>query len=400
MNILFLHRSFPAQFKYIAYDLARNPANKVLFITNTEDIEVDGIEKVVYTVPTLPKNNTDDFLKSYEVAVEHGRAAANEALKLKDKGFVPDLIYGHSGWGTAMFMKDVFPDVPLICYFEWFQNAQGADTGFDGIEISDEQKEGLRVANSSVLVDLYSSDGGISPTEWQKSQFPKEFQDKIKVIHDGIDTEFFKPSSDVTFNLNDIIFNTNDEIITYGTRGMEPYRGFPQFMEAIEKVLKIRPNAKVLIAGEDKVCYRGKLEKYTYKELMLEKLDLDMKRVHFVGALPYADYLKFLQVSSVHVYLTVPYVLSWSFLEAMSTECLIVASNTAPVLEVMQDNYNGLLVDFYDIDSIANKICYALENRDKLKQLRENARKTIIAKYSLEKLLPEHLKHINSFKCK
>lgn len=400
MNILFLHRSFPAQFKYTAYELANNPENSVVFITNTENIAIDGIEKIVYTVPKLPKNNTDNLLKSYEIAVEHGRAAANEALKLKNKGFVPDVIYGHSGWGVSMFMKDVFPDVPLICYFEWFQNAEGADTGFGGINIPDMQKEGLRVANSSVLVDLYSSGGGISPTEWQKKQFPKEFRNKIKVIHDGVDTDFFKPSSGAKFTINDITFTQNDEIITYGTRGMEPYRGFSQFMESIEKVLKIRPRAQVLIAGEDKVCYRGKLEKGTYKELMLKKLDLDMNRVHFVGALPYTDYLKFLQISSVHVYLTVPYVLSWSCLEAMSVGCCIVASNTAPVLEVIQDNHNGLLTDFHNVDEIADKICYALDNRAKLNQIRENARKTVLDKYSLEKLLPQHLKYIDSFICK
>lgn len=400
MNILFLHRSFPAQFKYVAYELAKKTENKVIFITNTADIEVEGIEKIIYKVPNLPKNNTDILLKSYEAAVEHGRAAANEALKLKNTGFIPDVIYGHSGWGVAMFMKDVFPEVPLICYFEWFQNAEGADTGFGGLEITDEQKEGLRCANSSVLVDLYSSDGGISPTEWQKKQFPTEFHNKIKVIHDGIDTDFFKPNIETKFIINNKTFTTNDEIITYGTRGMEPYRGFPQFMEAIEKILKLRPSAKVLIAGDNKVCYRGRLDKGTYKELMLEKLDLDMDRVHFVGALPYVEYLKFLQISSVHVYLTVPYVLSWSCLEAMATGCLLVSSNTAPVLEVVKNNYNGLLADFYDVDGIANKICYALENKNILSQIRENARKTILDKYSLEKLLPEHLKYINSFICK
>lgn len=385
MNILFLHRSFPAQFKYIASELAKNKDNRVVFITNSETYEIEGIEKILYHPESTGINEANPYLKGYTVAVNHGQAAAKEAQKLKEQGFMPDIIYGHSGWGVTLFMKDVFPDVPLICYFEWFANADGADTGFGGVEIDETQRSGLRCSNSQILIDLYSCDAGISPTEWQKSQFPKEYHSKIKVIHDGIDIEFFKPDKNAEF----LGFNTKDEVITYGTRGMEPYRGFPQFMQTIEILLKKRPNLQVLIAGEDKVCYRGRLEKGTYKELMLEKFDLDLNRVHFVGALPYVDYLKMLQISSAHVYLTVPYVLSWSVLEAMACGCCVVASNTAPVLEVIQDNYNGILSDFFDINQIAQKIEYALDNKDKMQEIRQNARKTILENYNLKKLLPE-----------
>lgn len=399
MIILFLHRSFPAQFKYIAYELAKDPSNTVFFITNSETFEIEGINKIVYKPKTDFPIDPYSYLNGYESAIAHGQAAAEAALELKNKGVIPNIIYGHSGWGPTMFMKDIFPDVPLICYFEWFANAEGADTGFGGATIDEHQKAGLRCSNTPILIDLYSCDGGLSPTRWQQEQFPKEFHNKIKVLHDGVETDFYKPNIGAKFLIKDknLELTTEDEVITYATRGMEPYRGFPQFMEAVEKLLKKRPNAHFVIAGEDKVFYRGKLPNKTYKELMLEELDIDLNRVHFVGPLSYADYAKLLQISSVHVYLTVPYVLSWSILDAMSTGCCIVASDTKPVQEVIIDNYNGLLADFYDINQIVEKIEYGLDNKQKMENIRNNARKTIIDNYALEKLLPQHIEYIRSF---
>lgn len=392
MNILFLHRSFPAQFKYLASELAKDSKNNVVFVTNSETYEIDGIKKIIYKPEDTGISDAHPYLKTYTSAVNHGQAVAKAVLDLKKQGFKPDIIYGHSGWGVTLFMKDIFQDVPLICYFEWFGNAEGADTGFDGNIPDETQRAGLRCANSPVLIDLCSCDYGITPTHWQKSQFPKEFHNKIQVIYDGIDTEFFKPDKHAEF----LGFSQKDEVITYGTRGMEPYRGFPQFMQAVEVLLKKRPNLHIVIAGEDKVLYRGRLEQGTYKELMIKQLDLDMDRIHFTGALPYVEYLKMLQISSVHVYLTVPYVLSWSVMEAMSAGCCLVASNTAPALEVVQDGYNGLLTDFFDISQIVEKIEYALDNKDKIQEIRNNARQSIINNYALEKTLIQQIKLINN----
>lgn len=396
MNILFLHRSFPAQFIFIAAQLAQDSANKVIFITNTEYGEISGVEKLVYTVPQQEIKDATSYLNSYESAITHGQAAANVAIKLKNEGFTPDIIYGHSGWGPTLFIKEVFPDIPLLCYFEWFANPEGADTGFDGTQINEYQKGGLKCANTQVVLDLCSCDAGITPTNWQKSQFPKEFQNKIKVLHDGVDTDFYKPDNDAKFLIIDknLELSAKDEVVTYATRGMEPYRGFPEFMKAIQKLLKKRPNAHVVIAGEDKVCYRGQLEEGTYKEKMLNELDIDLNRVHFVGGLTYGEYLKLLQISSVHVYLTVPYVLSWSILDAMSVGCCVVASNTQPVQEVIKNDYNGLLFDFYNIDQQVEKIGFALENKAAMNEIKSNARKTIVENYALKKLLPNHVDFI------
>lgn len=402
MIILFIHRGFPGQFKYIAPALASNPNNLVLFMTAEDKIEVPLINKLVYKPNVKSPDECHPYLTEYEECVAHGQSAAEIALAMKQKGIIPDIIYGHS-WGSTLFMKDIFPDVPFLCYFEWFCNAQGAAIGFDGNLPNQEYKEKIRCNNSQLLMDLCSCDAGISPTYWQRKQFPKEFHDKIKVIHDGVDTDVCIPNKDAKFFIEDknLTLTANDEVITYATRGMEPFRGFPEFMEAAEKILKKRPNAHIIIGGVDKVWYGEPLKKGTYKELMLKKLKLEksnslVDRVHFVGDLTFNDYMKILQISSAHIYSTVPFVLSWSLMEAMAAECCVIASSTEPVLEVMKDNYNGLLFDFYNVDQLIEKIEYALDNQDNMQEIRKNARKTVLENYALKDLLPKQIEYIYS----
>lgn len=395
MKILFIHRDFPAQFKHLSQVLALNPNNLVLFITANDKVDApQGINKLVYKLPQKTPSIVNPYLKDCDLAVAHGRGAAEIASAMKQKRIVPDIIIGHS-WGSTMFMKDIFPDVPVLCYFEWFDNPDGAAIGFDGKIPDLNYRETIRCNNAYKLIELYSCDGGISPTEWQKTQFPKEFHEKIKVIHDGVNTDICKPDDSVNFVVNEkLTLSSQDEVITYATRGMEPMRGFPQFIEAAEKILKKRPNAHIIIGGNDRVFYGEPLKKGTYKELMLKKHKLDLKRVHFVGGLDFDDYIKMLQVSSVHVYLTYPFILSWSFLEAMSSGCCMVASNTAPVVEVMKDNYNGLLVDFYNVDQLVEKIEYALDNKEKMEKIRANARQTVLDNYDLKIMLQKQIEYM------
>lgn len=386
-----MHRSFPAQFKYLATVLAKDPRNAVLFITNTKEDEIEGVTKLIYEVQPQ-SHGCHPYLEAYEEMVLHAQAGANSAGALKMKGIKPDIIIGFS-WGTPMFIKEVFPDVPYLCYFEWFGKTEGSLFDFGGKVLSEDQRARIKCNNSHVLMDLYNCDAGITPTQWQKSHFPKEYQDKINVIHDGIDTQRCVPNKDAKIFIKDknIELTANDEVITYATRGMEPYRGFPEFMEAAEKILKKRPNSHVVIAGANAVCYGTPLPNSTYKEFMLNKLDLDMDRVHFTGTLPYDEYVKLLQISSVHVYLTYPFILSWSILEAMSCGACVVASNTEPVLEVVKDNFNGILVDFPNVVQLVEKIEYALDNKDKMHEIRNNARQTILDNYDLAKTLPKQV---------
>lgn len=394
MKFLFSHRNFPAQFRHILLELAQDPTNEIVFLTGTQNnIEIKGVKKIVYKLKREVPKNCHRYLRQYEEAVIHGQAAAEAAIKLKQQRFIPNVIYAHS-WGNSMFLKDVFPDTPQLNYCEWYYNAKGADIGFNGEVVNEDRLALTKCKNAQLLIDLVNCDKGICPTQWQKAQIPKEFHNKIEVIHDGIDTDYFVPNENAVLKFPNIELSAKDEVITYATRGMEPYRGFPQFMEIAEKLLKLRPNLHVVIGGEDRVCYGPKPKNSSFKEIMLNKLDLDMSRVHFTGGLPYQEYKKLLQISSVHVYLTYPFILSWSLLEAMSTGCSIVASKTAPVKEVIQHNENGLLVDFYDIDGFVEQINYLLDKPQE--NLRKNARQTIVDNYNLKKLLPQHIEILKS----
>lgn len=395
MNILLIHRSFPSQLKYPAMVLGKDPNNIIMFITNDNSNQMNGVQKLPYQIIKQKSNDSLISLQDYEEAILHGEATAELALKMKNKGIIPNIIIGHS-WGPTLFIKEIFPDVPFIGYFEWYNKYENSLADF-GKKVTLAEKETIKFSNSHILQDLINCDAGISPTEWQKSQFPKEFQDKIEVIYDGIDTTFFKPEEGIKFSIPEesLEFSAKDEIITYATRGLEPNRGFPQFMEAVNTLLKTRPNAHFIIAGKDEVYYGDKFQKISHKEKMLEKFDIDLNRVHFVGQLSYFEYLKLLQITSVHTYLTKPFFLSWSCVEAMATGCCIVASNTEPVKEVMTDNYNGLLVDFFEVDELVEKIEYALDNKDKMQIIRENARKTVVEKYDIKLTLPKHYDIIN-----
>ncbi|MEO1373787.1 MAG: glycosyltransferase family 4 protein [Cyanobacteria bacterium J06635_10] len=398
MRILFLHSNFPAQFRHLAVALGKNPKNQVVFGTTRREGSLTGVSKAIYSSTREVRPETHHYVRPLEKAVLQGQGVYRLAEELKQKGFIPDIVYGHSGWGPTLFIKDAFPKATLLCYFEWFYQAHGSDADFDLTDpLTADDEARIRIKNAPILIDLYSCDRGLSPTNWQRQQFPPEYRSKITVNHDGIDTKYFKPQPGAKLVLPRINLDLSgvEEIITYVARGMEPYRGFPQFIETVAKIQQKRPNCHVVIVGENRVAYGKQLpDGQTYKDLMLEKVPLDMSRVHFTGLLPYSEYLQVLQASSVHIYLTRPFVLSWSMLEALSTGCLIVASNTAPVTEVIEDGVNGLLVDFFSPQEISNRVEEVLKHPNKMSSIREKARETILQKYDLAQLLPKHLQWI------
>lgn len=395
MRVLFLHPNFPAQFRHVATILGRDPENEVIFGTKNERPEwtIQGVRKALFTPSRDPRPETHHYVRPLESAVLHGQAVYRTLINLKNQGFVPDLVYGHSGWGPTLFVKDVYPDAKLMCYFEWFYWSHGADADFDPADpLSPDDEAKIRVKNAPILMDLYACDWGLSPTIWQKSQFPKEFQQKMTVMHDGVDTEFFKPNPGAKLVLPNLDLSHADEIVTYVSRGMEPYRGFPEFIESIAYLQEKRPNAHVVIVASERVCYGKSLPNgQSYKEHMLQKVPLDMSRVHFVGTLPYGQYLKVIQASDAHIYLTRPFVLSWSMIESMSAGCVVVGSDTAPVREVIHDGENGFLVDFFSPKQVADRVNDILEHPTRMAHIRENARKTVLENYSHGVLLPKHI---------
>lgn len=394
MKFLFIHRNFPAQFLNLVSYLSQNSENEIYFITTREENNIENVNKIIYQVKAKTDSNTHGFLKEYEVWIQHGQAVAECALNLKKQGFVPDIIYAHN-WGGELFMKEVYPEVPYLSYLEWYSNAYGSDHAFNKNKpLSFNNLCELRIKNSPKLVDLIACDHGITPTNWQLKQYPEIFHQKISVIHDGVCTNFFHPDPEVKLVIPEINLDLSraKEIVTYATTGMEPYRGFPQFMEAASIIQKRRPDCHIVIGGHDGSFYSGvRPDGKSYKEYMLENLSLDLSKIHFTGFLSYNNYLKVLQSSHAHIYLTYPYVLSWSLLESMSTGCLVISSDTEPVREVITDEENGLLVDFFSPQQIADRVDEVFSQPERMKIIKENARKTVQENYNIQNLLSEQL---------
>jgi len=400
MKILFLHPNFPAQFRHLATALVRNPNHEVVFGTMRQDGSLPGVRKAYYHPTRQAGADTHRYVRSLESAVLQGQAVYRMAQELKADGFYPHVVYAHSGWGPGLFIKDIFPKARYVGYFEWFYHAHGSDADFDPADslMADDEAR-IRIKNAPILLDLAACDAGVTPTHWQCRQFPQELQSKLTVMHDGIDTDYFQPKPGAKLVLPNLGLDLShvDEVITYVARGMEPYRGFPQFMEAVARLQQRRPHCHVVIVGEDRVAYGKSLpDGRTYKEKALEELDLDLSRIHFTGLLPHAQYRQVLQASSAHVYLTRPFVLSWSLLEAMATGCAVVASRTAPVKEVITNGTHGLLADFFSPADVAAQVETILDCPDQAASMRTQARKTVLARFDLAQCLSEQLAHLSA----
>ena len=387
MRVLFLHNNFPAQFGPLARYLS-NRGHDVTFGTRWEGTPPEWLRLVRYAPHRKVGPQQHPYLAFVESAVLNGQALARVGWKLKEEGYAPDLVVAHSGWGPGLYVKDIWPDAKYVGYFEWYYQATGGDLGFlDPVTRDDAHR--IRTRNAAILLDLAACNWGIVPTAWQASQFPKLLGGKLTVQHDGVDTDYLAPEPGRRLALPDLDLSHAREIVTYVARGMEPYRGFPQAMAAFAEVQRRRPAAHVVVVGEDRVAYGRRLPGGdTFRSKMLRELDFDRGRLHFTGRLPRNHYREVLLASSAHVYLTIPFVLSWSMIEAMSTGCLLVASDTEPVREVVRDGENGLLVDFFDTAGLADRICEALERPDAFASLREAARRTAVERYAASKLVP------------
>jgi glycosyltransferase involved in cell wall biosynthesis len=390
MQILLVHQNFPGQFVHICEALL-NSTNHALtaFTMNGYVSNNSRLSVVSYKASKASGTDIHPWAKETEAKIIRGEAAMRAAMALKEKGYTPDIILAHPGWGESLFLKHVWPDSKIILYCEFFYHTKGADVGFDPEFPSKDiaQLCTVQLKNANNLLNMEIADVGISPTEWQRSTFPEPFRSKIQVIHDGIDTTTIKPDHNVQIKINGKNLNPDDEVITFVNRNMEPYRGYHIFMRALPEILKSRPKARVLIIGGDGVSYGSAPPKgLTWKNIYLNEVaeHLDEGRVHFLGSLNYQDYLKVIQRSDVHVYLTYPFVLSWSLLEAMAMECAIVGSNTAPLLEVIKTGKNGVLVDFFNPKSLSNAVIELLEDPTLRLKLRSEARKTVVEKYDLK----------------
>lgn len=405
MNVLFVHQNFPGQYLHLAPALGADPKNQVVALSTRTGVPLPGVRTVGYAIPGAPSPRIHPWLAEQEVKVLRGEAVARAARQLRDQGFKPDVICSHPGWGEALFLKDVWPDCRMLCFCEFFYRSRGSDTGFDaefGGMQSDDDLCRMRMKNAHHLLSLEAMDLGVAPTEWQRDQFPPEYRPRIRVVFDGIDTSVVSPREGVTVRLkrDNAVLCKADEVITFVARNLEPYRGFHIFMRALPEILRARPKARVIIVGGDEVSYGRRPEPgKTYRRMLLDEVggDLDMGRVHFVGQIPYNIFLDVLRISSVHVYLTYPFVLSWSMLEAMSAGCLVVGSDTPPVREVIEHGKNGLLADFFDVRALADTVVQAVADRSAHDEIRASARRTVVEKYDLATIcLPQQLELIRT----
>lgn len=401
MKILFVHQNFPGQFKHLAPTLAADGKNEVVaFTMNAYKDPANLIKTYHYNAQRGTSHTTHPWVTDFEAKIIRGDAALDAALKLKKTGFYPDVIYAHPGWGESLFLKDVWPNSKLVIYCEFYYHHEGADVGFDPEFSTNDPKfpSRLSLKNLNYLIHMQFADLGIAPTNWQKSTYPSFFQEKIKVIHDGIDTEKLCPNRETTIVLNGQTFNQQSELITFVNRNLEPYRGYHSFMRAIPKIQKQNPRAHILIIGGNDTSYGASpAGNKTWKQIFIDEMSqkIDFSKIHFVGNLPYEQYLGVMKASSCHVYLTYPFVLSWSLLESMSCAGLIVASNTKPLLEVIKDKENGYLTNFFDYDDIAEKVTHCLKNQKNLENIRQNSRQTIIKNYDLRTIcLPQQISAI------
>jgi glycosyltransferase involved in cell wall biosynthesis len=402
MKILFVHQNFPGQYLHLARHLGATEGHEVVFITQRTDANLPGVRKIVYKPQREVTRGVHHYLRETEAGVLNAQNVARVALELKTSGFTPDVMLGHNGWGELWYLKEVFPNTPLIGYFEFFYRHHGADVGFEpGPPLIFDVGPRIRTKNLGNLLALDAVDYGQCPTKWQKSLYPKEYQSKLHIVHEGIDTQVAAPDQNVRFTIPNtaIELTAGDEVVTYVARNLEPYRGFPSFMRSLPAVLAQRPNAQVLIVGGDDTSYGPKpTGGKSFRAQLLEELgtEIDLARVHFLGKVPYSSFIRILQVSTVHVYLTYPFVLSWSMLEAMSAGCVIVGSSTQPVEEVIRDGENGLLVDIFSPEQISRRVVEVLADRHAYTALRQNARRTIVENYDLRTIcLPAQLRLLN-----
>ena len=394
MQFLFVHQNFPGQFRHLAARLAQDESNRVVFLTKRQDRSIPGVERAVYAAPRPVNPQTHHYLHQYEDAVLHGQAAARACIALDQGGFHPDLVIAHPGWGESLFLKDIWPNTPLLNYAEFFYRAFGADVNFDPeqpLDINTVCK--LRARNAHLLLALEAADRTLCPTEWQKSVQPAAFHDRISVLFNGVDAAAVTPDAQARLRLpNGRALSAEDEVVSYVARNLEPVRGFHTLMRALPRLCAERPKAQIVILGHDGPGYGWNTPSgVSWRQKMLAEVEIDPDRVHFLGIVPYAEYLSLLRISAAHVYLTAPFVLSWSMVEAMAAGCLVIGSRTPPVEELIRHGENGLLVDFFSPAELADTVASALAEPAAFADLRRAARETVLQDYSLAACLPRQL---------
>jgi glycosyltransferase involved in cell wall biosynthesis len=400
MRVLFVHNNFPAQFRNLASALAREGGHELVAVAASSARGLAQVKLLKYALASADVSRTHPFARRFDLECRRAEEVLYSLSSLAASGFTPDVILAHPGWGETLPLRTMFPDARLVVYCEFFYGARGRDLGFDPEfpEPGLDGHIGLQLKNATTLLALAEADLGISPTRWQHSTFPRQHQNMIEVVHEGVDTKLIRPDPAARLRLpTGQELTGRDEVVTFVARSLEPLRGYHVFMRALPEILAHCPNAQIVIIGEEGPAYGlAPPDGTTWKSVFLNEVrdQLDLSRVHFAGRVPHSMFIKALQVSSAHVYLTYPFVLSWSMLEAMSAGCLVIGSDTTPVREVIEPGQNGLLVPFFDSGELAHAVIEALAEPMKFVAVRQAARQYVIEHFDAETICVPQLRRL------
>jgi glycosyltransferase involved in cell wall biosynthesis len=391
MHVLFVHQNFPAQFGPFAFRLARMPGWSCTFVSHKQEGTVRGVRCVKYPLAGGATGKTHYCSRTFENAVWHA-AGVHDALAALPE-VRPDLVVGHSGFGSTLFLRDLYPGVPVVNLFEYFYRVEGSDMDFrpDFPPLPADRLR-ARTRNAMILLDLDNCDLGYSPTAWQRSRFPAEYQPKLRTLFDGIDTTLWKPDPAAPRRVGTREVPPGTRIVTYVARGFESMRGFDVFMRVAKKLCDRRRDVVFAVVGSDRVCYGGD-ERFTggktFKDWVLAQDDYDPSRFVFTGTLPEEELARLLAASDLHVYLTVPFVLSWSLFDALACGAVVLASDTAPVRDLIEHGKTGLLVPFFDADAFADAAGRVLDDPAAFRPLGAAGAALVRERYSLDASLPQ-----------
>ena len=356
MDVLFLHGNYPGQFAQLASGMAQQPGVRVVFLTNRADPEADLLEGVEVRRFERHRDTTPGihpYLRSSEQAVLNGQAVIRALSDLLKEGFRPRLVIAHGGNGLLLFLRQLLPEACLVGYFEWWLRDQQAVWLFG--EDSLDGRMRMTVRNGISLQELELCDLAVTPTEWQRQQFPQRQQGQLQVVFDGVDTRMFRPepwSGTVQLHGDAIeqplLLEPQHRVLSYGTRGMEPLRGFPEFMRMLPELMQRFSDLQVVVAGNDRVAYsyRAPTHGGSWKQHLLAELDgqLDLDRLHFTGSLNYSDYIRMIQRSDLHVVFSRPYVTSWGLFQAAACGARLLL-NREPGIQTVVPEHQAIWVD-------------------------------------------------------
>ncbi len=361
MHILFIHSNYPAQFGHIAKELARRKGTRCTFLSRKPPGEAGGITRLQYEVEGGATRKTHYCSRSFENYTWHSHAVY-KALRARPD-LRPDLVVGHSGFGSTVFLKELYR-CPIINYFEYFYASRDSDVDFRPDQsVRPLERMRAHARNAASLLDLQTCDAGYSPTQWQRSRFPQEYQPKISTLFDGVDTRLWHPRRSSSGQVRQIAGRQIPEgtrIVTYVSRGFEAMRGFDVFMKVAKRIYQARNDVIFVCVGSDRVCYGGdrkRIQGESYREHVLAQDSYDLDRFLFTGRVPPKELADILRLSDLHIYLTVPFVLSWSMINAMACGCTVLASATPPVMEAIEHGRNGLLAPFFDVEELTRLAC-------------------------------------------